>query len=111
MKRTFLAKIRGPPGQREQSAAPPACHRSAHNGNNFGGQVGCGESNPLWVTHRYNIKLARFYHKDTVVCIIVREGGRVATHTNFSIFDSYDMKSLLFKFCHDIFTGFKMTRL
>ena len=64
VKRTFLAKIGGPPGQREQPAAPPACHRSAHNGNNLGGQVGCGESNPLWVTQRYNTNLARFYLND-----------------------------------------------
>ena len=34
--------------------------------------------------------------------------GRVATLTNFSIFDSSDMKSLGLKFGHDIFTGFKM---
>jgi hypothetical protein len=30
----------------------------------------------------------------------MREGGRVATPTSFSIFDSYDMKSLWFKFGH-----------
>ena len=36
------------------------------------------------------------------------EGGRVATPTSISIFDSYDMKSLWIKFGHDIFTGFKM---
>ena len=40
-----------------------------------------------------------------------REWGRVATPTSFSIFDSHDMKSLWFKFGHDIFTGFKMPRL
>ena len=34
--------------------------------------------------------------------------GRVATLTSFSIFDFYDMKSLLLKFGHDIFSGFKM---
>jgi hypothetical protein len=34
------------------------------------------------------------------------EGGRV--HTSFSIFESDDMKSLLLKFGHDIFSGFKM---
>jgi hypothetical protein len=39
------------------------------------------------------------------------EGGRVNTPTSFSIFDSYDMKSLGFKFGHDIFAGFKMARL
>ena len=33
------------------------------------------------------------------------EEGRVATTTSISIFDSYDMKSLWFKFGHDIFTG------
>ena len=30
------------------------------------------------------------------------EGGRVATPTSFSIFDSYDMKSLRFRFGHGI---------
>ena len=35
------------------------------------------------------------------------EGVRVATPTNFSIFDFYDMKSLWFKFGYDIFGGFK----
>ena len=39
------------------------------------------------------------------------EGGRVATPTSFSIFDSYDMKSLWFKFGHDIFTAFKVARV
>ena len=34
------------------------------------------------------------------------EGGRVAAPTSFSIFDSYDMKSLRFKFGHGIITGF-----
>ena len=29
-------------------------------------------------------------------------------YTNISIFDSYDMKTLWFKFGHDIFIGFKM---
>ena len=38
----------------------------------------------------------------------MKEGGRVATPTSFSIFDSYDMKSVWFKFGHDIFTGFKI---
>ena len=33
------------------------------------------------------------------------EEGRVATPTSFLIFDSYDMKSLWFKFGHNIFTG------
>ena len=41
----------------------------------------------------------------------MNEGGRVATPTSFSIFDSYDMKSLGFKFGHDIFSGFKKPRL
>ena len=41
----------------------------------------------------------------------LREGGKVATPTGFSIFDSCDMKSLWFKFGHDIFAGFKMARL
>ena len=36
------------------------------------------------------------------------EGGRVATPTSISIFDSYDMKSLWFRFGYDIFNGFKM---
>ena len=39
------------------------------------------------------------------------EEGRFATPTSFSIFDSYDMKSLGFKFGRDIFTGFKRPRL
>ena len=39
------------------------------------------------------------------------EEGRVATPTSFSIFNSYDMKSLRFKFGHDILTGFKVARL
>jgi hypothetical protein len=34
--------------------------------------------------------------------------GRVATLTSFLIFDSYDMKSLLLKFGHGIFSGLKM---
>ena len=29
--------------------------------------------------------------------------GRIATLTSFSIFDSYDMKSLLFEFGHDTY--------
>jgi hypothetical protein len=44
-----------------------------------------------------------------VKCLCSR--GRVATPTSISIFDSYDIKSLWFKFGHDIFTGFKMPRL
>ena len=32
-------------------------------------------------------------------------GGNPATPTSFSLFDSYDMKSLWFKFGHDIFAG------
>ena len=36
------------------------------------------------------------------------ERRRVATSTNFSIFDFYDMKSLQFKFGYDIFTAFKI---
>ena len=40
----------------------------------------------------------------------MREGGRVATPTRISIFDSYDMKSLWFKF-GDIFNGFKLESL
>ena len=36
------------------------------------------------------------------------EGGRFATPTIFLECDSYDMKSLQYKFCHDIFTGFKL---
>ena len=39
------------------------------------------------------------------------EGGRVATLNSFSIFDSYDMKSLWFEFGYDIFTGFKKASL
>jgi hypothetical protein len=39
------------------------------------------------------------------------EKERVATLTSFSILDSYDMKSLLLKFDHDIFSGFKMASL
>ena len=35
---------------------------------------------------------------------------RVATPTGISIIDYYDMKSLWFKFSHDIFAGFKMAR-
>ena len=35
------------------------------------------------------------------------KGGRVANPTSF---DSYDMKSLQFRFGHGIFTGFKMAR-
>ena len=38
-------------------------------------------------------------------------GGRVATLTSFSIFNSYDMKSLRFKLGYDILAGFKMARL
>ena len=36
------------------------------------------------------------------------EGGWVAVPTSFSIFDSYDMKCLLYKFGYIIITGFKM---
>ena len=39
------------------------------------------------------------------------EGGRAATPTSFSIFYSYDTKSLRFEFGHDIFAGFKMASL
>jgi hypothetical protein len=39
-----------------------------------------------------------------------REGGRVATPTSFTMFDSYDMKSLQFRFGHGIFTGLKIAR-
>ena len=39
------------------------------------------------------------------------EGGRGATPTSISIFDSYDMKTLWFIFDHDIFSSFKMPRL
>jgi hypothetical protein len=39
------------------------------------------------------------------------EGRRVATPTSFLISDSCDMKSLLFEFHYDIFTGLKMPRL
>ena len=41
----------------------------------------------------------------------MREGGRGATPTSISIFDSFDMKALGFKYGHDILTGFKMPRL
>ena len=36
------------------------------------------------------------------------EWGRVAIPTSFSMFDSYDMKCLWFKFGYNIFTGLKM---
>ena len=39
------------------------------------------------------------------------ERGRGATPTSISIFDSYDIKTLLFEFDNDIFTGFKMPTL
>ena len=39
------------------------------------------------------------------------EGERAATPTSISIFDFHDMKSLCFKFGHDIFTAFKIARL
>ena len=39
----------------------------------------------------------------------MREGGLPLPPS--LIFDSYDMKSLWFKFGHDIFTGFKIPRL
>ena len=39
----------------------------------------------------------------------MREEG-VATPTRVSIFDSYDMKSLWFKFGQDIFADFKLPR-
>ena len=39
------------------------------------------------------------------------EGGRVATPTSFSMFDSSDMKNLWFKFGPDIFNGFKIASL
>ena len=41
----------------------------------------------------------------------MKEGGRVATPTSFSIFDSYDVndvKSLWSKVGYDIFTGLKI---
>jgi hypothetical protein len=41
----------------------------------------------------------------------MREGGRVATPTSFSEFNYNGMKSLGFKFGHDIFTGFKIASL
>ena len=37
--------------------------------------------------------------------------GATPTPTSISILDSYDMKTLWFKFGYDIFTGFKMPRL
>ena len=39
------------------------------------------------------------------------KGGRVATPTSFSVFDSFDMKTLWFQFGHDILTDFKMPTL
>ena len=39
------------------------------------------------------------------------EGGRRAKPTSIKIFDSYDIKTLGFKFGHDIFNGFKMPTL
>ena len=36
------------------------------------------------------------------------EKGRVATPIRFSLFHSYDMKSLRFQFDHDIFISFKI---
>ena len=41
----------------------------------------------------------------------MREGGREATPTSFSIFDFYGIKAFRFEFGNDIFTGFKMPRL
>ena len=35
----------------------------------------------------------------------MREGGREATPTSISIFDSYGIKTLRFEFGNDIFTG------
>ena len=63
-----------------------------------------------------------FSFESTVVCkkelkiSILRlkkqlSGGQVATPTSFSMFDSYDMKSLWFRFGHDILIDFKMARL
>ena len=40
----------------------------------------------------------------------LKEGG-LPLPLAFLIFDSYDMKSLWFKFGHGIFAGFKMARL
>ena len=41
-----------------------------------------------------------------------QEWGREGvTLTSISVFDSYNMKTLWFKFGHDIFSGFKMPRL
>ena len=39
------------------------------------------------------------------------EGGREATPTSISIFDSYGMKIFWFEFGYYIFAGFKMPRL
>ena len=39
------------------------------------------------------------------------ERGSVATPTSFSLFESNDIKSLWFKFGHDIFTGSKIASL
>ena len=39
-----------------------------------------------------------------------REWGRESYSISFSIFASYDMKCLWFKFGYNIFTGFKMAR-
>ena len=39
------------------------------------------------------------------------EGGRGATPTSISIFDSYDIKTLWFEFGNDITTGIKMPTL
>ena len=46
-----------------------------------------------------------------VICLCSRggsEGGRVATPTSFSIFDSYDMKTLRFRLGHENFTCFQL---
>ena len=50
-------------------------------------------------------------HKISFLRLKRQFSRRQATPTSFSIFDSYDMKSLWFKFGHDIFTGFKIASL
>ena len=52
-----------------------------------------------------------FIMENAYVPVGGNERGRGATPTSISIFDSYDIKTLLFEFGNDIFTDFKMPTL
>ena len=79
----------------------------------WGSLKGMNEWQPAQNTHRLKMFAlgCLFMKQNAYVPENRNQWGRVATPTRFSIFNSYDMKSLWFRFSHDIFTGFKLARL